>query len=237
MKSTVDEIRERFDNDVDRFSNLDTGQSATIDAPLSMELIAHAAVAATPQATRLLDVGCGAGNFTLRLLQIHPLKEVTLVDLSQPMLDRAQQRIYEASGIEVNAIQADIRDVSFPEKQFDIVLAGAVFHHLRNEAEWEATFEKVFGSLAPGGSLWIFDMVTHPSEAVHRMMWERYGNYLESIGDATYRDDVFAYIEKEDTPMPLGYQLDMLSRVGFQDVDVLHYNTCFAAFGGVKKSE
>ena len=34
-KSTVDEIRERFDNDVERFSNLATGQSATIDAPLA----------------------------------------------------------------------------------------------------------------------------------------------------------------------------------------------------------
>ena len=29
MKSTVDEIRLRFDADVERFSNLETGQSAT----------------------------------------------------------------------------------------------------------------------------------------------------------------------------------------------------------------
>ena len=31
------------------------------------------------------------------------------------------------------------------------------------------------------------------------------------------------------------YQLDLLRRVGFVDVDVLRYNTCFAAFGGVKR--
>src|SRR5262249_6939545 len=37
MKSTVEQIRVRFDNDVERFSNLDTGQSATIDAPLVLE--------------------------------------------------------------------------------------------------------------------------------------------------------------------------------------------------------
>jgi len=36
-----DEIRARFDKDVERFSNLETGQSATIDAPLAMELIAQ----------------------------------------------------------------------------------------------------------------------------------------------------------------------------------------------------
>ena len=34
-KSTVEEIRQRFDGDVERFSNLETGQSATVDAPLS----------------------------------------------------------------------------------------------------------------------------------------------------------------------------------------------------------
>src|SRR5712691_11615366 len=66
MKSTPEEIRARFDKDVDRFSNLETGQSATIDAPLAMELIAQAAARSTPQATALIDIGCGAGNLSLK---------------------------------------------------------------------------------------------------------------------------------------------------------------------------
>ena len=33
MKSSVAEIRARFDHDVERFANLETGQSATVDAP------------------------------------------------------------------------------------------------------------------------------------------------------------------------------------------------------------
>jgi tRNA (cmo5U34)-methyltransferase len=35
QKSSIDEIQKRFDQDVERFSNLDTGQAATIDAPLA----------------------------------------------------------------------------------------------------------------------------------------------------------------------------------------------------------
>ena len=42
-KSTVAEIKERFDNDVERFSNLDTGQLSTIDTKISLELITEAA--------------------------------------------------------------------------------------------------------------------------------------------------------------------------------------------------
>lgn len=69
-KSTVDQIRRRFDGDVERFSNLETGQEATMDAPLMMDLTAKAALAACPRADRLLDIGCGAGNYTLKLLQL-----------------------------------------------------------------------------------------------------------------------------------------------------------------------
>ena len=91
MKSTVDEIRQRFDADVERFSNLETGQSATVDAPLAMALVAQAAAATTPHARHVLDVGCGAGNYTLKLLEQLPNLDVTLIDLSQPMLDRARE--------------------------------------------------------------------------------------------------------------------------------------------------
>ena len=91
MKSTVDEIQQRFDADVDRFSNLETGQSATIDAPLAMALVARATTATTPHARHVLDVGCGAGNYTLKLLEQVPNLNVTLIDLSQPMLERAKE--------------------------------------------------------------------------------------------------------------------------------------------------
>ena len=68
-KSSLKEIKNRFDNDVARFSDLETGQSATIDAPLAMELIARAAAKSTTNIRRVLDIGCGAGNNTLKLLQ------------------------------------------------------------------------------------------------------------------------------------------------------------------------
>jgi tRNA (cmo5U34)-methyltransferase len=59
-KSSVEEIRRRFDADVERFSNLESGRSATVDARLAMALVSEAATAVTPHATDLLDVGCGA---------------------------------------------------------------------------------------------------------------------------------------------------------------------------------
>lgn len=133
QKSTVEEIRQRFDADVERFSNLETGQSATIDSPLCLELVAQAAAAATPHATHVLDVGCGAGNYTLRLLQCLPNLNATLVDLSAPMLERAKQRVTAATSGEVITLQGDIRELQLGKSTFDIIVAASVLHHLRGE--------------------------------------------------------------------------------------------------------
>ncbi len=235
QKSTVEEIRARFDNDVERFSNLETGQAATIDAPLAMELIVQAAAASMLQAQRVLDVGCGAGNYTLKLLQLMPHLEVRLNDLSQPMLDRAQERVAAAGAKNITVLQGDVRELELGEAQFDIIMAAAVLHHLRGEEEWHAAFRKFHSALRPGGSLWISDLVTHSTEAVHALMWRRYGEYLTQLKDEEYREQVFAYIEKEDSPRPLLFQIDALRAAGFDEVEILHKNSCFAAFGAIKK--
>ncbi len=234
MKSTVDQIRQRFDHDVERFSNLDTGQSATIDAPLVLDLITAVAAATNPQATRVLDIGCGAGNYTVKLLQRLPDLHVTLIDLSKPMLDRALQRLGPLTTGNIAALQGDIRDITLEPNSFDIIMAAAVFHHLRGDEEWHAVFGKCCAALKPGGSLWISDLIQHDDPAVQQLMWQRYGEYLTQLKDAAYRDQVFAYIEQEDTPRPLLYQLHLLKQVGFRSVEVLHKHAMFAAFGGIK---
>jgi tRNA (cmo5U34)-methyltransferase len=234
MKSTVEQIRQRFDNDVERFSNLETGQSATIDAPLVLDLITAVAAATNPNAAHVLDIGCGAGNYTVKLLQRLPDLNVTLIDLSKPMLDRALQRLSPLTSGNIAAWQGDIRHLVLEPNSFDIILAAAVFHHLREEAEWEAVFGKCYTALKPGGSLWISDLITHDDPTVQAAMWQRYGEYLTQLKGEAYRDQVFAYIEQEDTPRPLLYQLHLLKQVGFRSVEVLHKNAMFAAFGGIK---
>jgi len=69
---------------------------------------------------------------------------------------------------------------------------------------------------------------------VQALMWQRYGAYLAGLKDEAYRDHVFAYVAREDTPRPLPYQIDLLRSVGFSKVEILHKNGCFAAFGAIK---
>lgn len=235
-KSTVDQIRERFDQDVERFSNLEIGQSATIDSPLCLELVTEAAAAVSPNAKSLLDIGCGAGNYTLKLLERFDHADATLIDLSQPMLDRAKQRVSEATAGRVTTMQSDIREIELGEQQYDVAVAAAVLHHLRSDDEWQQVCAKVYTSLNPSGSFWIVDLISHGHEGVQSEMWRRYGEYLVGMNDAAYRDQVFDYVEKEDSPVPLMTIVDHLRSVGFVGVEVLHKHNCFAALGAVKPS-
>jgi tRNA (cmo5U34)-methyltransferase len=145
----------------------------------------------------LLDIGRGAGNYTLKLLQQLPLRAVTLIDLSRPMLDRAVERIHAAApAVAVTAIQSDIREILLPDAAFDVAVAAATLHHLREDGERQQVFAALKG--------------------------------------LDYSDHVFGYIEAEDTPRPLWWQLDLLARTGFREVDALHKNSCYAAFGAIK---
>ena len=233
-KSTIAEIRERFDKDVERFSNLDSGQVSTIDAKISLELITEAARRMRPNAETLLDIGCGAGNYTLMMLLKMNHLNCTLVDLSKPMLDKAYERVSQFAEKNTEIIQGDIRDIDLMEDHFDIILAGAVLHHLRDDADWEFIFTKLFHTLKPGGCLMISDLVTQDIETLNEYIWEKYGDYLENLGGREYRYKVLDYVSKEDSPRSLNYQLGLMKKIGFRYTEILHKNLCFAAYAGIK---
>jgi tRNA (cmo5U34)-methyltransferase len=128
-----------------------------------------------------------------------------------------------------------MREVNL-QGNYDIIVAAAVLHHLRDDGDWEDTFVKLYNLTASGGVLLVSDLVTHTHPRLHTQMWRRYGEYLKGLGGEEYVKKVFDYIEKEDSPRPLMYQLDLARRVGYREVEVLHKNTTFAAYVAIKGS-
>lgn len=163
-----------------------------------------------------------------------PELNCTLNDLSMPMLERAKKRVSAKTNGKVNVIQDDMRNLDLPDNHFDVVFAAATFHHLRTDADWELVFTKLYIALKPGGSIWISDLITHDSELINKLFQDKYRAYLETLGGPEYAQKVFDYIAYEDTPRSLGYQLALLSKVGFKEIEILHKNSYFAAFGAIK---
>ena len=101
----------------------------------------------------MLDLGCGVGNFTLRVLQEVGGLNSHLVDLSRPMLARAEDRLRQSNSASVVTHQSDLRILSFADNSFDVILAGAVLHHLRDEEDWRSAFTRFHGWLKPSGRI------------------------------------------------------------------------------------
>ena len=185
-------------------------------------------------AVEMCDIGCGAGNFTLKILQLLPNLNCTLIDLSEQMLKKAKARVKEYNGANLIVLQNDIRDVELTEMHFDFVIASAVLHHLRTKKEWFNILNKIFQSLKLGGTFWFWDLIKHEIKSVESIQNERYKNYLIGLKDKKYQEHVFNYIEKEDTPESTTFIINTMHEVGFEKTDIIHKNSKFAAIVGIK---
>ena len=234
QKSSAEVIRQNFDQQVERFSNLETGQVTAIDSLLCMELVARSAALMNPNATRILDLGCGGGNYAVKVASVLPDVDCTLIDLSANMLEKASERVGEIVSGKVIALQGDYREIQLGENAFDVITAGTTLHHLREEQEWELVFGKVFKALKKGGTFWINDIVIGETDEITNMMMD---GWISTLRRQISEDEIEMYMERyrmEDTPRTLTYQLDLMKKIGFSETVVLHKHFNFTAFGGIK---
>jgi len=199
-----------------------------------MELIARSAALLNPGATHIMDLGCGAGTFAVKVTSFLPEVNCMLIDLSANMLEKAKERVLENINGKVTVFQGDFREIEFGENCFDVITAGTTLHHLRDDQEWESVFKKVFMALKKGGTFWINDIVLSETDEINQMMLDGWIGEMGKHHDADEIEMYLARYENEDTPRTLSYQLDLMKRVGFRETIVLHKHFNFAAFGARK---
>lgn len=233
-KRTAAEIGRYFNGEVERFSDLAKGQASIKDARLMMDLLAETASILVPETHAILDIGCGAGNQTLNLLQVFPDADCTLLDISPAMLERAKERVGAVAPGPVIAVEGDIRTAELPQGKFDIAVAAAVLHHLRDEDDWKRTFAKIHSLLKPGGILLVSDLIRHENPKIEALFKVRQEVFLrEALGDAE-AERIMQSIADSDTPSPLEFQFGCLRQLGFREVALLHKNLVFAAYYALK---
>ena len=229
-KRTVAEMSTYFNGEVERFSNLERGQESIKDARLMMDLLAETASALLPEVRELLDIGCGAGNQTLNLLKVFPSANCTLLDISPSMLERAKERVEAAAEGKVSIINRDFRTAELPEGGFDLIVAAAVLHHLRDDSDWTLAFSKIHSLLKPGGVLRISDLIKHDNPKIEALFKVRQEKFLrETLGDSE-AERMMLSIQESDTPSSLEYQFALLRKIGFREVGLLHKNLVFGAY-------
>ncbi|MGF0167280.1 class I SAM-dependent methyltransferase [Streptomyces koyangensis] len=114
------------------------------------DLLATSPLLSFPTGARVLDLCCGTGVFTVPLARRG--HDVTGVDLSPAMLDRARKRTADL-GAQVTYVRADAREYEAPGA-FDVVLnMFTSFGYFDDPADNARMLRTMYTSLAPGGTL------------------------------------------------------------------------------------
>ncbi|WP_375487521.1 class I SAM-dependent methyltransferase [uncultured Mycobacterium sp.] len=144
-------------------------------------LIAQAELA---DARRVLEIGCGTGNVSIRAKRAHPATELVGCDPDPLALARARRKARGLRGISFDRAYA--QKLPYADGEFDRVLSSMMWHHLPDDAKADAAAE-VFRVLHPGGRLHLVDvggaMTTHDGLAARRMLRTHHvaGNLGDSI--------------------------------------------------------
>ncbi len=116
-------------------------------------------------ARRLLDAGCGPGQFTNLIAERLPEAEVWGIDLAPTMIELARAHAARSPAAERLHFQvADVAKLPFPDGHFDAVLSSGSIKHWPDPL---AGLRELHRVLAPGGRAFIGEMNRlAPPEAV-----------------------------------------------------------------------
>ena len=181
-KFNHDDVAFEYDEDVaDEANPIRAGYSALLDW-----VVAEAAVDAD---SRVLELGTGTGNLTLRL---GPGRRFVCVDVSAEMLSVARDKLSAFENIEF--LQADLLECfDSLRERFDVLVSTYAIHHL-TEAEKSLFFRAMAETLEPGGVAVIGDLMFADEEHRTRYLGQlRASNQLELVEEI--EDEFFWNLE------------------------------------------
>ena len=112
---------------------------------------------------RVLEIGVGTGAN----LPFYPDgAEVTAVDISERMLERANKKAH-ALGVDVQLVQMDAQQLEFEDESFDAVVATCVFCSVPDPVLGLTEAKRV---LRPGGKLFLMEHVRAENRIAGKLM-------------------------------------------------------------------
>lgn len=178
----------------------------------------------------ILDLGAGTGLLSSLLLRKYPEASITLIDLSEKMLDVAKLRLQSYPN--VNYIVDDYTYYKAQE-QYDIIVSALSIHHLSDDQKYEL-YQNSYVNLKDSGVFINADQVlgaTTYLDGLYKSDWknkvEASGLYVEEIASAYERTKLDKMSNLED-------QLKSLKSIGFSNVDCIYKYYNFAVLYGRK---
>jgi tRNA (cmo5U34)-methyltransferase len=179
---------------------------------------------------RVLELGCGTGEWAAAFFRNHPETDYVAVEFSVEMRRLASMRL-SAHSTRVQLLDQDL-NASLPEGPFDLIVSFFAIHHVENK---HRLVQDVFASLASGGLFLYADITIAPDPGLERLFMDGWVAFMHGAGlDAKRIPHVLADHRANDIAEPSSTQLSYLRAAGFAPAEVIWSWEKFALFYAAK---
>ena len=150
---------------------------------------------------KILEIGCGTGLFTGKIMELSGSKDVIAIDISPELLELAQKNHPDAVFKLGDAMNLDFNDNSF-----DVVFGSSVLHHL----DMEKTCKELLRVLKPAGRL----VFAEPNMINPQIAIQKNIPFIKKmLGDSP-----------DETAINRWSFDKMLQRIGYKNINIIPYD-------------
>jgi len=175
---------------------------------------------------RVLELGCGTGNLSLRLSAKFPNATFSSVDGSAEMVSLTRSRLEGAAAAvarRAEFITSKFENLSLPTASFDLVVSSISLHHVEDK---ETLYQSVHALLRPGGCICFADQIRGSPESNHQLNWNRWLDFCRQPGHCSPEEiqSLLDHAAAHDHYTALSVHGALLTRAGFSDIDCVWRN-------------
>ena len=172
----------------------------------------------------ILDVATGTADLALRMARDLPTAQLTGIDLSQVMLEAAQEKIdRQHLSNRIKLQQADAQQLPFANHSFDAI---TVAFGVRNFEDPDAGLAELHRVVKPGGTIGVLEF-SMPTRFPIRPLYRGYVKYLLPLLGriVSKHPTAYTYLPESIEAFQANYDItDLLEKQGF--VGLTHRRLC-----------
>jgi SAM-dependent methyltransferase len=165
---------------------------------------------------RVIDLGCGTADVTLRFARAFPDCHIDGVDGSAAMLAHAREAVAAADlAARIELLQDRLPEATLPAATYPVILCNSLLHHLHRPGVLWATVDRL---AEPGAAVFVMDLVRPESEAELERLVATYAADEPELLQRDFRASLHAAFTAEEVEAQLrDAELDWLDVVVVSD--------------------
>lgn len=172
---------------------------------------------------RILELGCGSGNLTTKIIKRYPESKLTVVDASEKMISLVENRFQTQTNVVY--VRELFQNLDFANDSFDLVLSSISIHHLTDPEKLDL-FSRTREWLSEGCIFSFCDQFAGESANIYARHISCWKQASFEMG-ATEQEwaDWMDHQQDHDFHSSLQTHLSLLEKAGYGSVDCLrrHY--------------